>query len=117
MDVRPLYVGFDEGNPLFRPPWEIDSHFVWGWFQPQEILHTVDFIWTQQRFPVPTAFVEWQTSTDGPIAEVQFWWTAVVCSLVAGSLVMWKRDFGRSGVERILILLCTISPFILWKVW
>ena len=113
MDVRPLYVGFDEGNPLFRPPWEIDSHFVWGWFQPQEILHTVDFIWTQQRFPVPTAFVEWQSSTDGPIAEVQFWWTAVVCSLVAGCLVMWKRDFGRSGVERILILLCTISPFIL----
>ena len=32
MDVRPLYVGFDEDNPLFQPPWTIDSHFVWGRF-------------------------------------------------------------------------------------
>jgi 4-amino-4-deoxy-L-arabinose transferase-like glycosyltransferase len=112
MDVRPLYVGFDEGNPLFRPPWEMDSHFVWGWFQPQEILQTVSFIWTQQQFSVPIAFNDWQSSTDGPVAEVEFWWVAVLFSLLAGCWVMWKRTFGKSGLERILILLCTISPFI-----
>ena len=113
MDVRPLYVGFDEGNPLLQPPWDIDSHFVWGWFQPQEIGQTIQFIWRQRNLPVPADFVAWQSSTDGPVLEIRFWTVVMLCSLVAACCSMWRRSFGKNGVERILLLLCSVSPFLL----
>ena len=113
LDVRPLYVGFDESNPLFQPPWTVDSGFVWGWFEPVQILDTVAFIWTQRSYPVPEAFLDWQLAADGPRDEIAYWTLAMGIGLIGSLVTMLFRTFGKGKVERVLLLLCTLSPFLL----
>jgi len=113
LDVRPLYVGFDESNPLFQPPWTIDSGFVWGWFEPTQILHTMDFVWTQRSYPVPSRFLEWQVTDGGPKDEIAFWTTAVMIGVLLSVGTVTFRTFGKGKAERALLLLCTLSPFLL----
>ncbi len=113
LDVRPLYVGFDEYNPLFQPPWDVDGHFVWGWFAPQDLLSTIEFIWTQRTYPVPEAFLEWQSAQDGPIHFVEFWTLLTVASIIPASVAMLRRKFGKGRVERWLLLICSVAPFMI----
>lgn len=77
LDVRPLYVGFDEGNVLLKPPWNIDSHFVWGWFSPWEFPNTIEFIWEQKQLPVPQGFLDWQSNAGAQSLYFYWWWYAL----------------------------------------
>jgi 4-amino-4-deoxy-L-arabinose transferase-like glycosyltransferase len=113
LDVRPLYVGFDEDNPLFQPPWNIDSNFVWGWFDPSQIGATINFVIDQRSYPVPQGFLDWQLTEQGPKEEIAFWTVMVGLGLLFGVMTMWRRQFGKSKIERILLFLCTLSPFVL----
>lgn len=113
LDVRPLYVGFDELNPLFQPPWTVDSGFVWGWFEPTQIVDTVRFIWIQRSYPVPEEFLKWQLTADGPRDEMAFWTLAMGLGVLCSLGTMFYRTFGKGKTERILLLLCTLSPFLL----
>ena len=88
LDVRPLYVGFDESNPLFQPPWEIESSFVWGWFNPTEIFDTVRFIFDQRTYPVPQGFIDWQFTDYGPREEIAFWTVILLVGLSFGCLTV-----------------------------
>ena len=113
LDVRPLYVGFDESNPIFQPPWEIESGFVWGWFNPAEVFDTVRFIIEQRSYPVPQGFIDWQFAEYGPKAEIAFWTSVVIVGVLLSCVTVWGRRYGKSKWERILLLLCTLSPFLL----
>ena len=103
LDVRPLYVGFDEDNPLFQPPWNIDSHFIWGWSKPQDFGHTLLFIWEQRNYSVPPAFLVWQDKVGLQAQYYDFWW---ILLLLALPTVLWQAK------ERWLGLLIAIAPFL-----
>jgi 4-amino-4-deoxy-L-arabinose transferase-like glycosyltransferase len=113
LDVRPLYVGFDESNPLFQPPWEIESKFVWGWFDPTQIGDTVRFILEQRSYPVPQGFIDWQLTDYGPREEIAFWTVIFMVGLFLGTLTVWRQKYGKTQWERVLLFLCTLSPFLL----
>lgn len=116
MDVRPLYVGFDEDNPLFQPPWHIDSHFVWGWFEVQEIPDTINFIVSQRSYDIPADFLAWQQTGSSDNIYVAFWNSILLFSIVVSSIAIWRnvREESRwKAFESVLLLVCTVSPFIL----
>jgi hypothetical protein len=116
MDVRPLYVGFDEDNPLFQPPWNIDSHFVWGWFDATELSKTVDFIVTQRSYEIPADFLAWQQTGSSDNIYVEFWGATLFFSLFLSVIAMWQSNNvkGRwKSLESVLLLICTVSPFLL----
>ena len=94
LDVRPLYVGFDESNPLFQPPWSIESSFVWGWFNPVEVLDTVGFIIEQRNYPVLKGFIDWQFTDQGPKDEIAFWTSILITGVVLGCVTVWGRITG-----------------------
>ena len=38
-----LFVGFDEDNPMLKPPWNYPSQFVWGWSPITQLPETLRF--------------------------------------------------------------------------
>ena len=86
IDVRPLFVGFDEENPVLQPPWTIDSHFVWGRTRVEDIWKTLQFLWEQRQIPAPERFLEWQNKKGEQLTYNSFWmslfWLALLPSLL-----------------------------------
>lgn len=86
IDVRPLFVGFDEGNPMLQPPWKIDSHFVWGRTKVQDIGKTLEFLWEQRQIPVPEKFLSWQNKKGEQLGYNSFlmslFWLTFIPSLL-----------------------------------
>ncbi len=102
IDVRPLFVGFDEQNPLLQPPWRIDSHFVWGRTKIEGIWETIQFLWEQRQIPVPEKFLEWQNNKGEQIGYNLFWSNLFWIGLIPTLFVKRVNKLG---------LLVSIFPF------
>ena len=84
-----------------------------GWFNPVEVLDTVGFIIEQRNYPVPQGFIDWQFggwwSKRRDCILDRFW----IMGVILGCVTVWRRKYGKSQLERILLFLCTLSPFLL----
>ena len=113
LDVRPLYVGFDENNPLYQPPWNVDSNFIWGWTSPTKFMETIDFIWTQKQYPVPPDFLAWQQSTSDTTEYLSHWNIVLTIAIPLGIWSLWKSKWEQPIVEKILLFICSVFPFLI----
>ena len=106
IDVRPLFVGFDEDNPMLKPPWNYPSQFVWGWSPITQLPETLRFLWVQKNIPAPQGFLDWQNALKLKTDYFQVWrqfalWAGAI-SFVALVAKPW----------RLMGLLASIAPFV-----
>ena len=112
IDVRPLYVGFDESNPLYQPPWIVESNFIWGRTSPSQFWETLQFIFTQKQYPVPLEFLTWQNGKSDAEQYLLHWEHVLLVCIPLCIFTLWKNKWKYSIIERMLLFVCSIVPFV-----
>ncbi|MGC6510491.1 MAG: hypothetical protein ACON4U_18885 [Myxococcota bacterium] len=106
IDVRPLFVGFDEDNPMLKPPWNYPSQFVWGWSPITQLPETIRFLWVQKNIPAPQGFLDWQNALKLKTDYFQVWRQFALWAGAISMLSLWSKPWKMIG------LLSSLTPFI-----
>lgn len=106
IDVRPLFVGFDEDNPALKPPWLYPSKFIWGWSRLSELPRTIEFLWEQKNIAPPQGFLDWQNALRLQDDYFKVWRNfSLSCALAAAAGLCFKP-------WRFIGFLAALCPFV-----
>ena len=108
LDVRPLYHKLDPNNPLYAPPYEYPTGFLWGRSSVSNLIEEVRFLISQSLMAAPDAFYSFHAVSSSVQVYWYFWLAVTVVS------VFW---IVHTSGRRILSTVLPLVPFLFtyWK--